>query len=102
MRTTEDLIMELEENAKGYAAAALVIGFESTTIFVMANDPNRLQLLNEAVALGGGPVCWYRGDIGRLEMGPLPEYEHKDWVNDYLNALRGGMEAAIDNLDEGR
>ena len=78
MRTTKDLIMELEENAKGYAVAALVIGFESTTIFVMADDPNRFQLLNETIALGGEPVGWYRGNIGCLEMGPLLEYEHED------------------------
>lgn len=96
MRTTEDLIMELEENAKGYAVAALVIGFESTTVFVMADDPNRLRLLNEAVALGGEPVGWYRRNVGHLEMGPLLEYEHEDWVHEYLKALGDDIVTAIE------
>lgn len=95
MRTTEELIAELEENAEGYTMAILYIGFDHTTVSVRSDDPNRLQLLNDAVALGGEPVGWYRCNMGRLEMGPLLEYEHEDWVNDYLKALRDHVKAAI-------
>jgi hypothetical protein len=102
MRTTRDLIMELEENAKGYAVAALVIAFENTTVYVMAGDPNGLQLLNEAVTLGGVPVGWYRGKPGRSEMGLLPEYGDEEWAYEYLKALRDHIKAAIHNLNEGR
>jgi hypothetical protein len=42
MRTTADLIAELRNAAEGTERAALIVGFESSTIYVWADDPNRL------------------------------------------------------------
>jgi hypothetical protein len=95
MKTAEELIIELEENAKGYALTALIVGFESSTIFVMANDPSRLQRLSEAIGLGGEPVGFYRFNTGRIEMGPLQEYEQERWVHEYLDALRAKVVARL-------
>lgn len=95
MRAIKELITELEENAKGHNSTALIIGFESSTIFVKADDPNRLQLLEQAIAFGGEPVGWYRLKAGELEMGVLQDYSDEEWVHEYLKALRDGVEAAI-------
>ena len=39
MRTTEDLIEELNQNGEGYDNAGLAVGFENTTVFVWLHDP---------------------------------------------------------------
>jgi hypothetical protein len=56
MRTTPDLIAELEEEAKKHWYVAMAVGFETSTIFVQAEDENRLALLNSAIHEGGIPI----------------------------------------------
>ena len=56
MRSTLDLIEELEMEADKATIAALAVGFESTTIFVISDQPDRQELLNEAVSNGGVPI----------------------------------------------
>jgi hypothetical protein len=56
MRSTLDLIAELEEEAKSHWYVAMVVGFETSTIFIQAKDENRLEMLNSAIQAGGIPV----------------------------------------------
>ena len=56
MRSTLDLIEELEMEADRATIAALAVGFESTTIFVISDQPDRQELLDEAVSNGGVPI----------------------------------------------
>jgi hypothetical protein len=92
-RTTLELIEELEAETPKFTHVLLAVGFEHTTIFVRADDPNRLNTLNDAVSAGGEPV----GFIGvRIEDGrasfsrrALQEYAHEDWTIHYLDDLIG-------------
>jgi homoaconitase/3-isopropylmalate dehydratase large subunit len=56
IRSALDLIVELEEEAKSHWHVSMVAGFEDSTIFIHANDENRLALLNSAIEVGGVPV----------------------------------------------
>lgn len=56
MRSTPELIAELEEESKQLFSCQLVIAFENTSIFVDADDPDRLQMLNDAIRAGGIPI----------------------------------------------
>jgi hypothetical protein len=91
MRTTADLIQELDEEAAKFFACAIAVGFESTTTFVFSHEENRIERLNDAVAHGGEPV----GLIGVVKgegkvtlcRKPLQEYAGEGWVGDYLDKL---------------
>jgi homoaconitase/3-isopropylmalate dehydratase large subunit len=56
MRSTPDLIAELEDEARNHWYVAMVVGFENSTIFVQAKDENRLAMLNSAIQVGAIPV----------------------------------------------
>lgn len=91
MRTTVDLIDELQMAAEGAERAALIVGFESSTIYVWADDSNPLASLNEAMKAGGTPVGivrWSRKD-GRvlIEGGPLQEFKDDEHIRSYLKDL---------------
>ena len=91
MRTTPELIQELEEEAKNFTMAAIAVGFESTTVFVFANDPNRLEKLNDAIRAGGEPVGLLAFNLfeGQLAVHsrPLAEYAEETWAPKYLHNL---------------
>lgn len=55
-RSTKDLIRELDEESFFHDIVVLVVGFENTTIFVESTDPRRLEMLNDAVRVGGNPI----------------------------------------------
>jgi len=101
MRTTVELILELEHNAEGYEKAALIVGFENTTVFIEVDNPRRLELLNEAIKQGGEPVGWYRFRAGDLQLGPLQEYENEDWAHKYLETLFKVVRAGLKSLESG-
>ena len=56
MRGTDELIAELEAEAKQHWGVYLAIGFENTSIFITASEADKHRLLNEAIQLGGIPV----------------------------------------------
>jgi len=54
MRSTQDLLAELNEESTKHWVVMMVVAFEKSTIFV---EPGaQLQLLNEAVLTGGHPI----------------------------------------------
>jgi hypothetical protein len=91
MRTTADLIQELDEEAGNFTGVALVVGFEATTTFVFAGKPNRLEKLNDAVSAGGEPVALIGYDLhhGLLtaQARALMEHAGEEWLGPYLEAL---------------
>jgi hypothetical protein len=92
MRTTIDLIHELEAEAQRFTGVALA-GFDKTTTFIFADDPKRLGKLNEAVEAGGQPVgmlAFNLEDGGhRLQLfsRPIAECTEMPMVQNYLNSL---------------
>src|SRR5258708_4146868 len=74
MKTAEEYITELDHNSQGHDAL-LYVGFKNTTVAVKSDDPNRLRVLQEAMANDGLPFAFARLKPGKVEMGLLPEYE---------------------------
>jgi len=91
MRSTKDLINELQMEAVRLTAVAIAVGFEKKTKFVFAHEPDSLGELNALVQSGGEPV----GLVGYLNVEgearfysrPLQEYADEEWVGGYLNSL---------------
>ena len=88
MRTTEELIQELDHEGRNFTRCGLVIGFETSTIYVWGNDANRHRMLDEAVHSGGKPVGMIGYDMHNgllsVHIRPLEEYAGEDWVAEYL------------------
>jgi hypothetical protein len=77
MRSTADLIDEVEAEATNFTNAAIVVAFEDTTVYVFATDEDRLDKLNNAVESGGVYVEPYRY-ISRLLSVPLAQSIQQD------------------------
>jgi len=56
MRSTVDLIKELETESAQHFCCILPVAFENTSIMINPTDENRLQLLNAAIQQGGIPI----------------------------------------------
>jgi hypothetical protein len=56
MRNTPELIAELENEAREHWNAAIVVGLEDSTVYVLPQDENPLAMLNAAIQAGGIPV----------------------------------------------
>jgi hypothetical protein len=92
VRGARELIAELEEESSKHWYVAIVIGFEDTTVFIQAKDPDRLQVLNDAIKLGGDPIGLIAGNkvASGLEVMSRVYPEHSDWEEEaqaYLNHL---------------
>jgi hypothetical protein len=105
-RTTVELIEELDTEAPKFTHILLAVGFEHTTVFVRADDPNRLNALNDAVSAGGEPV----GLIG-LRVGDghalfsrraLREYAEEEWAISYLDNLIGKAAEELHQAIDGK
>lgn len=100
MRTTVDLVKELNDEASKFWVCAICVGFESSTTFVFSNQTDQLERLNDAVNHGGEPV----GLIGMTkEEGvvtlcskPLQEHAGEGWVESYLTKLLQTFATAMD------
>jgi hypothetical protein len=83
-RTTADLIEELEAEAGTFTNAALVVGFESTTVFVFSTDDYRLDKLDGLVRNGGEPIGIFGIDLSHgllnLHRRTLDEYANASWA----------------------
>ena len=91
MRGTRDLIAELEEEARHHWDVVMAISFEASTIFVRANDENRLQTLNFAIQAGGIPVGLIATDNSGSELAMswwvYPEHQDSEELEGCLSAL---------------
>jgi hypothetical protein len=64
MRSTVDLIKELETESAQHFCCILPVAFENTSIMIRANDEDRLQMLNDAMQQGGIPIGLIVADNG--------------------------------------
>ena len=93
MRTTVDLICELNTEAARYGTVMLVVGFEKHSEFVWSGEDKQLEKLNRLVEKGGEPVGLIAaikneyGQVTRMMGRPLTEYQDERWVADYLKQL---------------
>jgi hypothetical protein len=55
-RSAQDLIAELEKEAKNHWIVVIAIDFKTSITFVRAEDENGLAMLNSAIRAGGSPV----------------------------------------------
>ncbi len=56
MRTTVDLVSELEAEREKFFAVALAVDFENSTTFVFGDEDDKLHKLNTAIEQGGEPI----------------------------------------------
>ena len=92
MRSME-LIKELQQEQESgrFLFVALAVGFEKSTTFVSANDPNPLEKLNGFIQHGGEPIGFLgltrTGRQGTVQTRLLEEYAGQDWATQYLKTL---------------
>ncbi len=91
MRTTEDLIKELNDRAEGAWVAGIVVGFEWKTETVWANTDDPLRDLNAFVQSGGEPMAICRvdktEDTFMYSVRALEEFADQSWGDVYLDEL---------------
>jgi hypothetical protein len=73
MRTEQDLIAELDAAAPNFFMCWIAVGFEGSTIFVSASDPDREE---------------QDGGIAGFFTRPFREYADEEWAEKYLEDLR--------------
>jgi hypothetical protein len=102
MRTTTDLIRELEQVAARFNHTALVVGFENHTEFVFGHQDDKLSKLNECVGRGGEPIGMIAIAIDPVEhlatvfSRPLQVHAKDAWVEPYLQALIASFSSHFD------
>jgi hypothetical protein len=100
MRTTVELVDQLLCASEGVEAAALIVSFENSTVFLWAHDKDILNTLNEAIRTGGEPVgiVRYKRDGTRLNVqaGPLEEYAEDEHIRAYIGNLMEGFVRMFD------
>ena len=96
LRSTLDLIRELEDEAARFWVCAIVVGFESKSGFVWSyegTERDRLNSLNQMVASGGEPMGMVgvikdeRTETLTFASRLLAEYAGEPWAHDYLETL---------------
>src|SRR5690242_14420185 len=108
VRSTLDLIHELrqEQESGRFVVVALAVGFENSTSFVSAKDPNPLEKLNAFVEQGGEPIGFLAltrsGREGTVETRLLDEYLGQEWAAQYLTALAANFGAEFEASGFGR
>jgi hypothetical protein len=99
MRSTAELIAELEQEAQQHWYVTMVVGFENSTIFVQTKDENRLAMLNTAILAGGIPVGLIAVDKTKNELVLLTRVypEHQDWegADGYLTSLTARVRESL-------
>jgi hypothetical protein len=93
MRSTKDLIAELEDEAKNHWVVMLVVGFETSTIFVRSGDEDRHTLLNSSVRAGGIPIGLIAVDKTGNELTILTRVysEHQEAARDRAEGFLGAL-----------
>jgi hypothetical protein len=92
MRTSAEVIRELEAEAPFHTHVALVVGFEHTTLFIFSDMDDKITALNEMIHQGGEPVGFLAYDYETdrqltVAWRPLEELEGEAWAEQYLERL---------------
>jgi hypothetical protein len=108
MRTTPELIAELDADSARHARVVLVVGFANSFIVIDSSMGNRLQMLDDAVNMGGIPVGLLIGDLsGQVATGPIltlttrvnPDL-HDNWAEQGKLLLEAYMQKVADKAKE--
>jgi hypothetical protein len=95
MRSTPDLIAELDEEAKNHWIVVMVVDLETSITFVQAKDENRLAMLNSAIQEGGTPVGLIVADESGLDVAMSMRVYPEHWNSKKFDA-EGYLFALID------
>jgi len=95
--THAELIEALDANAVGCETAALLVAFDDKTKFVRRSDSQRLSNLLRLIKEGGTAVGFLLVRNGKVDIGPLPEYEGQRSVSEYLRAFAATIQALAVN-----
>jgi hypothetical protein len=93
MRTTRELIHELEQEATQHSNVLLVVGFEESSIMIGPDQEDRLKLLNDALEVGGQAIGLIAMEVSGPQLTILhrvyPEHEgeEREQFQRYLAAL---------------
>jgi hypothetical protein len=103
MRDTQELIAELDEESLKHWFVAIVIGFENTTTFVESKDPDRLQVLNDAMSVGGQPIGLIAADQANKQLNIMTKIypENADW-QEQARAYLGKLTVEVGKLISNR
>lgn len=110
MRSTADLIKELEQEAGEHSSAklvALVVGFEHTSSFVLATDINKLEKLNGFIKQGGKPYGFIRiiqegNGTGKVHVRTVAEYNEDEATHRALTSLAMSFSAQLEATGTGK
>lgn len=98
MRTTQDLIDELERTAQGFNSVLLVMVFPQESYFTRFVDSNngtsreKLAQLNDLIQAGGNPMGFIAIDYGAarefmVRGWLLQEYEKNNSMREFMSGL---------------
>jgi|HubBroStandDraft_2_1064218.scaffolds.fasta_scaffold315014_2 hypothetical protein len=104
MRSTVDLIKELETESAQHFCCILPVAFENTSIMVRANDDDRLQMLNDAMQQGGIPIGMIvadkaEGGVLQLKARIFPEHlEHgpNEQAQEFMMKMMEGVRETLE------
>jgi hypothetical protein len=95
MRSTPDLIAELDEEAKNHWIVVMAVDLETSITFVQAKDENRLAMLNSAIQEGGTPVGLIVADKSGCDVAMSMRVYPEHWNSKKIDA-EGYLFALID------
>jgi len=91
MRSTSDLVHEMQDEARSAWLVAIAVGFENDTKFVFSTARFPLEELNALTREGGSPIGLLRFDneVSGVQGSyrPFAEYADQPWVEGYLAGL---------------
>jgi hypothetical protein len=91
-RSTPELIVELQVQARAFTLAAIAVVNHDVTQFVCATDDDPLRRLNNLVGAGGHPIGLVGARIGcgtvEYHSQPFAEYQDNPDALAYLQTLR--------------
>jgi hypothetical protein len=102
MRTSTDLILELERERSHFKTVALAVGFENHTEYVFGHETNRAKKLANLMHKGGEPIglmgirIW--GNTATVHTRLLEEYEGETWAKEYLESLASTFKEIAEKL----
>jgi hypothetical protein len=92
LRSTTDLVVELQVQATDLTLAAIAVVNGDATQFVFAVDDDPLSKLNALIRAGGHPIGIVGARLGRgtieYHLQPFVEYQHNPQALAYLQTLR--------------
>lgn len=95
MRSSRDLIVELNSEAEHFTAVAVAVGFPYHTEFVFSGGEGSIARLDELIRDGGEPVgllsILQSEDFVQVKARPLAEYANEIWVQAYLQSVANSL-----------